>query len=225
MEHLLDNPAWSALTSNNKNLSNGNAHARYFDKEVSPIVGLIENTEENLLELYNLIPDDSPKLFVSKDEMQIPQPWEVLNYIPGYQMVHETQTPLTESGLAISPLNEMHIPQMLALTKLTKPGPFATRTIEFGHYSGIFEAGQLAAMAGQRMHAYNYAEVSAVCTHPDHTGKGYARQLLIQHINRILANGEIPFLHVRDDNDRAIKVYQRLGFVIRTRVNFYFIKK
>jgi predicted GNAT family acetyltransferase len=109
---------------------------------------------------------------------------------------------------------------MLSLTKLTNPGPFAERTIDFGHYRGIFENNELAAMAGQRLHAFNYAEISAVCTHPDHTGKGYARQLLIYQINRIIAAGEIPYLHVRSDNDRAIRVYEGLGFV--TRCNMWF---
>ena len=80
-------------------------------------------------------------------------------------------------------------------------------------------------MAGQRMHAFDYAEVSAVCTHPDHTGKGYARQLLIHQINRIKAMDATPFLHVRHDNDRAIGVYESLGFAKRRAMYFHVIKK
>ena len=113
---------------------------------------------------------------------------------------------------------------MLALTKLTNPGPFASRTIDFGHYQGIFEGNSLVAMAGQRLHVFNYAEVSAVCTHPDHTGKGYARGLLVHQINRITSLGEIPYLHVRSDNDRAIKVYESLHFTTRCHVWFYVIQ-
>jgi predicted GNAT family acetyltransferase len=114
---------------------------------------------------------------------------------------------------------------MLALTKLTNPGPFVEKTIDFGHYRGVFEGDQLVAMAGQRLHIFDYAEISAVCTHPDHLGRGYARQLLLHHIHRIRAASKIPFLHVRYDNYRAIKVYESLGFSKRTELFFYILQK
>jgi len=80
-------------------------------------------------------------------------------------------------------------------------------------------------MTGQRLHVFNYAELSAVCTHPGHTGKGYARQLLQNQVRRIKALGEIPFLHVKYDNERAIKVYESLGFYVRREIYFYAILK
>ncbi len=82
---------------------------------------------------------------------------------------------------------------MLTLTQLTNPGPFAARTIDFGHYYGIFEGDKLVAMAGQRLHAFEYAEISAVCTHPDHSGRGYARELLLHQLHRIQTAKNIPF--------------------------------
>ena len=114
---------------------------------------------------------------------------------------------------------------MVALARLTKPGPFDTRTIEFGHYYGFLEAGRLAAMTGQRMHVGPYSEVSAVCTHPDFLGRGYATRLIGQQLALIGAAGEMPFLHVRADNARAIAVYERLGFVANGPMNFYFLKR
>jgi GNAT superfamily N-acetyltransferase len=157
--------------------------------------------------------------------MDIPSPLKVLNRIKGNQMIFEGGNTTGELTAELIPLIQEHVSQMLSLTKLTNPGPFAEWTINFGHYHGIFENGELAAMAGQRLHTFNYAEVSAVCTHPDHTGKGYARQLLIHQINRIQAAGEIPYLHVRSDNGRAIKVYESLGFVTRCNVWFSVILK
>ena len=68
------------------------------------------------------------------------------------------------------------------------------------------------AMAGERLKVPGYTEVSAVCTHPDHTGKGYARMLMREIMRGIRDRGEIPFLHVRSENTRAIGVYERLGF-------------
>jgi ribosomal protein S18 acetylase RimI-like enzyme len=224
MEHVLDNPAWNALISGNENLHFGNNHIRYFDRSVSPFVGFNNNTEENFQELYDHTPEGRVFLFVAPNEMEIPAPWKVLDRVKGNQMIYKPGVD-SKPTVTLTVLAQEHVPQMLSLTKLTNPGPFAERTIDFGHYRGIFENGQLAAMAGQRLNPFNYAEVSAVCTHPDHTGKGFARQLLIHHINRIQAAGEIPYLHVRSDNERAIKVYESLGFVTRCNVWFSPIQK
>jgi ribosomal protein S18 acetylase RimI-like enzyme len=225
MEHVLDKPAWGALTSGNKHLANGNEQVKYFDKEVSPFVGLREITADNFKLLHDLIPYDRPVLFVAPVETDIPAPWSVLNVIKGFQMVCDNPAEQEDTSADITLLTNEDITQMLPLAKLTNPGPFASRTIEFGHYHGVFDKEQLVAMAGQRMHTFNYAEISAVCTHPDHIGKGYARQLLLHQINRIRAAGDIPYLHVRYDNDRAVKLYERLGFTTRTNVYFYVLQK
>jgi predicted GNAT family acetyltransferase len=64
-----------------------------------------------------------------------------------------------------------------------------------------------------------------VCTHPDFLGKGYASALLQHQVGLICDNGQIPFLHVREDNTRAIEVYERLGFKRNGTMNFYFLKR
>ena len=110
--------------------------------------------------------------------------------------------------------------EMLALATLTKPGPFGTRTHELGSYVGIRFQGKLVAMAGERLKVPGYTEVSAVCTHPDHTGKGYARVLMTEIMRRIRERGETPMLHVRADNSRAVQLYERLGFRIRKEMHF-----
>ena len=225
MDHVLDNPAWSALTSGNKHLANGSGQALYFDKEVSPFAALEENTPANFQHLYQLIGHNDPVIFISPEEIAIPPPWTVLQSVHGLQMIYNNAIGLDDVKCEMAPLTTQHVPQMLELTKLTNPGPFASRTIDFGHYVGFFEGGKLVAMAGQRLHAFQYCEISAVCTHPDHTGKGYARQLLQYHVNRILKENSVPFLHVRNDNARAIKIYEDLGFSVRKDIWFYVLKK
>lgn len=226
MEHLLDNPAWNALNSGNSNLSNGNELVKYFSPEVSPFVALRESTPDNFELMHRLLPFEIPVLYVTARQIDIPDLWKQLHCVRAFQMVYnDAQQSIPDSGAKLIPLNDKHIPQMLALTKLTNPGPFVDRTIEFGHYQGIFDGDELVAMAGQRLHIGNYAEISAVCTHPDHTGKGYARQLLLSQVKRILAANETPFLHVRRDNDRAVKVYHDMGFQTRSEMYFYVLRK
>lgn len=225
MDHILDKQTWNALITGNNNLAKGNETVKYFDKEVSPFVALKDDSIEDFKMLYEELPHSGPVLLLSTSEIQIPNMWKVLNKIEGFQMVHEDKVQLPNTQAEIIPLRVEHVPQMLALTKQTNPGPFAPRTIEFGHYYGIFDGDKLVSMAGQRMHPFNYAEVSAVCTDPNYLGHGYARQLLLFHIHRIKAASEIPFLHVRFDNERAIKVYESLGFKIRKNVYFNVLQK
>ncbi|GAB2972910.1 GNAT family N-acetyltransferase [Mucilaginibacter puniceus] len=223
MEHVLDNPAWYALNSGNSNLAYGNEQVKFFDKDVAPFVGFKENSVENFDALYELITHDGLVAFVSPFQTAIPGKWKLLRHVPCLQMVYRGDTVAVNTDL-IDLTNE-HIPQMMELTELTKPGPFRERTIDFGYYQGIFDKERLVAMAGQRMAPLPYIEVSAVCTHPDHLGKGYARQLLLSQVNRITSEGNVPFLHVRDDNHRAIKVYESVGFVTRTDMHFYMLRK
>ncbi len=225
MEHLLDNPAWNALNTNNSRFAQGSDSVKYFPKEVSPFFGFRVNDNKSFAELYDIVPKNRPLLFVTNQRTGIPGQWKLLNTIEGIQMIHTGKAVAVSEVTPLIPLTDTYIPQMLELTKLTNPGPFAERTIDFGHYQGVFDGDKLVAMAGQRLHVTGYAEISAVCTHPDHLGKGYAKQLLLHQVQRIKANGETPFLHVRDDNERAINVYKSLGFETRTPIYFYVIVK
>jgi ribosomal protein S18 acetylase RimI-like enzyme len=224
MQHPLDNPVFNALISGNKHLSNGNEQAKHFADDVAPFVGLKDNSAEDFDHLYKLLPYNRPGVFIKHIEQEIPKTWDVLRAFRCYQMIFNTPA-IYEPTAEIVDLTHEHIPQMLSLTKLTNPGPFLNRTIEFGHYRGIFNSKELVAMAGQRMHAFNYAEISAVCTHPDHLSKGYARQLLLNQAQRMQSAGTIPYLHVLTTNERAIKVYKGLGFTIRKEMYFYVLQK
>jgi predicted GNAT family acetyltransferase len=100
------------------------------------------------------------------------------------------------------------------LVRLTRPGPFLADTIELGRYLGIRRNGDLVAMAGERFRVAGATEVSAICTHPDHRGQGLAERLTMIVVDGILARGELPFLHVITDNTPAIRLYEKLGFVV-----------
>jgi predicted GNAT family acetyltransferase len=89
-----------------------------------------------------------------------------------------------------------------------------------GRYVGIYDGGRLVAMAGERLRIDGYQEISAVCTHPDFLGRGYAHRLIAEVSNAARARGFTPFLHLYRDNVRAMSLYERLGFVIRTELPF-----
>ncbi|RYY36457.1 MAG: GNAT family N-acetyltransferase [Sphingobacteriaceae bacterium] len=225
MEHVLDNPAWNALLSGNKHLANGNHHAKYFDADVSPFAGMPQYTSKNFNDIHKLLPANAIRLFVDINELNVPTRWKKLAYIKGWQMVYSAELPQIENTSILTELTTQHVPQMISLARLTNPGPFEQRTIEMGSYQGIFNNDELIAMAGQRLQPSGYIEVSAVCTHPEHNGKGYSHNLMQSQISKIVESSCIPFLHVRHDNERAIHVYERVGFTKRHEVHFYVMQK
>jgi hypothetical protein len=134
-------------------------------------------------------------------------------------MVAERLSP-AEPAFEVTPLTDADAPQMLALATLTKPGPFFARTHQLGDFVGVKQGGELIAMAGERMKPVGFTEVSGVCSHPDHQGKGYAASLMGVIATRILARGETPFLHVFADNTGAVRLYKALGYAVRTEIDF-----
>lgn len=224
MNHVLHNPVFNALSTTDKHFNIGNEQVKFFDEEVSPFAGFADDNANGFAQLQDLMPQGRKILYALPVEINEPTGWQVQQIFNGYQFVYEGPS---IDGLFqnVVPLNETHVEEMITLTRLTKPGPFAKRTIEFGSYHGIFENGRLAAMTGQRLHINDYTEISAVCTHPDFLGKGYATILLQHQLQIILSSGNKAFLHVKKDNERAIAVYERLGFKISRPMNFYFMKR
>ncbi|MDB5252032.1 MAG: family N-acetyltransferase [Flaviaesturariibacter sp.] len=220
----LDNPVFTALVTGDRHLGGGNDRVRFFDADVSPFAGFRDGLEADFDELHGLLPVGRSILYACRGPLPAQHRWDLRHAISGLQFLYDANRVLAAPTVEPLPLDGRHVTDMMALAALTKPGPFAARTIEFGQYHGIFSEGMLVAMTGQRLHAGSYTEISAVCTHPDHLGKGYAASLLNHQLAIILASGKQPFLHVRADNARAIALYERLGFAVNGPMNFYFMK-
>jgi GNAT superfamily N-acetyltransferase len=239
--HPLDNVIWTALNTRQSEFAEAFGQARRFMPEVSPLAAFAEPTKEGYESLAGLVGAGGTIRLFLDTPYQARAGWSMLNGSPMPEMVYEGSVlrpadspfglaqdrrgrlsphganPLSsdKADLEIVELGVADSAEMIELTALTKPGPFDKRTHELGTYVGIRREGKLVAMAGERLKIPGYTEVSAVCTHPEHTGHGYARVLMTEVMQRILDRGETPFLHVREANTRAIELYHRLGFTRR----------
>jgi predicted GNAT family acetyltransferase len=218
MAHILDNMIWNAISTGNRNIALLSGDVGCYQRDIAPFAGMSEFNDSNLQKLYEFIPANWTVAVSSLNNIHHDESkWKLLQAMDVTQMIYEypVNTFTIKNSDLIVPLTDAHISQMLELTALTKPGPFLQRTIEFGNYFGIFMDGRLAAMTGQRMHPIPYMEVSAVCTHPDFRGKGYAKALMLHVMKIILENSFTPFLHVLTSNKAAIQLYESIGFRIR----------
>jgi ribosomal protein S18 acetylase RimI-like enzyme len=213
--HTLDRPVWNALTSNWAHLALGDTTALRIEPDHGPFAASADLSPDGLSAL-GALPETDGMWVVEREPLPVIPGFHVLGEAPVSQMVAESITPDDEPGFAIEPLGEADAPDMLALATLTEPGPYLTKTYRLGRFVGVRQAGRLVAMAGERMRMPGFAEVSGVCTHPDHRGRGYAAALMRLVAQRMLDEGDTPFLHAYAGNSGAIALYERLGFRYRT---------
>jgi ribosomal protein S18 acetylase RimI-like enzyme len=220
--HSLDNPIWNSLSTLHAHFAEGDELTKRYPPEITLLAGMGEPTAEAYASLAKTLRRASAVLFLDQPP-QIPAGWITVHASPLVQMVCEKPN-LAQDGYPAEKLTPADVPEMVALAELTKPGPFGTRTRELGEYLGIRKAKRLVAMAGERLHLPDYTEVSAVCTHPEFQGRGYARELMSILMRKIIQRGETPILHVRQENVSAIHLYEKLGFRTRRLIHFVIIR-
>ncbi len=230
--HPLDNVIWTALTTRQTQFAEGSGVARRFVKEVTLLSGFERPDDDGYAALGQVVGVGGTAAVFLDEPYASRAGWEWIAGAPLLQMVCDNGNldraiRLNSSSLIpeIVPLGLRDSPEMIDLTTLTKPGPFGSRTHELGTYVGIRDGTRLTAMAGERLKVEGFTEVSAVCTHPDYLGRGYAGILMTEVVHGIRQRGETAFLHVRGDNTRAIALYERLGFRIRHSGHFAVLRK
>ena len=227
---VLDNPVWWALRGSQEKLGASVGGAARFNQDVSPFGGFEDRpSASDWGDMATLTGPGGAVAIMSPggEPLSLPEGWSVTWASPGVQMIGSPdglarQGPSPGQGLTDQPvsLGQLDVPDMLALVAVARPGPFSSRTVEFGGYVGVRRAGRLVAMAGERMRPPGYAEVSAVATDPAHRRRGLAELLIRQVVAGIVARGEVPFLHAAGDNANAIRLYRNLGFDVRRTVGF-----
>jgi ribosomal protein S18 acetylase RimI-like enzyme len=221
----LGNIIFKALATRQAGFSHTAGKARRFLPEIGPLAGFSEPADPDYDALAQLVRGGPVAIFLGAP-VQPPVGWKALDGAALVQMVWQgLELPESDPPAPIVKLGVEDSADMLELTARTKPGPFGPRTHELGSFFGIRIASRLVAMAGERLKVAGYTEVSAVCTHPNHLGKGYAAALMRTVMRGILERGETPFLHSRTDNARAIALYERLGFRHREAGHFVVLKR
>jgi GNAT superfamily N-acetyltransferase len=211
MDHPLDNIFWNCLSGRHAHLSTGTERARRYAPGFSPIVGFPDPQQPDFAALAPFC-EPGERFYCDAWSGPAPDGWRIEAESTMYRMVWDGVMPGQDAAPDAIPLGPQHAAQALELALLTRPGPFGPRTIELGEYFGCFEEDRLVAMAGERMAAPGLREISGVCTHPEHQGRGHARRLMLKLIRRQLLRNETPFLHVMRANEAAHGLYLRMGF-------------
>ena len=217
---VLDALAWHALTTEHAHLALGDDRARRYQPDVAGFVAVVDGSPESWTSLERIVDPGETIMLSGGTIPSIPASLTSVGGGLGFQMWLQQLAAVPVEGPPIRRLEPDDVPRMLALVELTQPGPFRPRTIELGDYFGIFDDGELIAMAGERLQTPEFTEVSAVCTHPSARGRGLAAALSHHVATGILARGQIPILHVAKANVGARRVYERLGFVVRRELEF-----
>jgi predicted GNAT family acetyltransferase len=213
---VLNNPVWAALTGPQACFAEAAGNAARYQPEIAPFAALSDPADPAAWRDLATITDYAVLTGPSITPLA---GWQTDRVTPGVQMIGQSMSGVEDPDAVR--LTEKDVPEMLDLVARAEPGPFLKRTIDLGRYLGIRDAdGRLIAMAGERFRMPGWTEVSAVCTDPDHRGKGLGARLTLAVAAGILARGELPFLHTVHDNENAIRLYGRLGFTHNADVIF-----
>jgi ribosomal protein S18 acetylase RimI-like enzyme len=219
----LDNPFWSSLCTRHRDIALRNGEAARYPAEFAPFLG-VAHADVDFAESVAPLVSPGESVYLIGVAPAVPPGWELEAFRPLAQMV--SSAPLEPvDGPGIIPLSERHRADVLALTALVYPHYFRPRTMDMGRYFGIYQDGRLAAIIGERLGTETYTEMSAICTHPDFLGRGYARRLTAMLTNDTLERGRIPFLHVSHENTRAKQLYEHIGFRHRRDVGFWSLRR
>lgn len=220
----LDHPVWSALTTRQTHLRQGDRLACRYLSDIAPFAAISPEPpqpQSAWQALYELLQPGEQVALLSLEALNPLEPrdasgsagaWQQERLGKIHQMVAPGRVDAAIDDHDVIRLTDADAPEMFDLAQRTKPGPFGKGTHRTGNYIGIRDEGRLIAMAGERMQLDGFVEISAVCVDADYRGKGLAARLMNLLRNEILQRGDTPFLHVLEANHGAIALYERLGF-------------
>ncbi|MFJ8007378.1 GNAT family N-acetyltransferase [Streptomyces fagopyri] len=220
--HILDNPAWAALTGPHAHFAERIGHAARYHQDVAPFHAVSDEDDPRVWDDLAALVGPGGTAPV-RGVTEAPEGWKVVRTGHGVQLVDTGLRAEPDSGTVRLGIED--VPEILDLVARTEPGPYLLRTVEMGTYLGIRHRGRLIALAGERLHPPGWTEISAVCTDPAYRGRGLATRLVRAVAVGIKDRGERPFLHARADNANAIRLYESIGFTLRRRTVFSLVRQ
>ncbi|WP_376702551.1 GNAT family N-acetyltransferase [Mesorhizobium sp. ISC25] len=224
MRHLLDRPIWSALQTRHRAFAEGDNLAMRYRQSVVPFAATGADDADSLQALGKLVSPGESVILLQSDAIALPAGLSATSTAAGVQMIAEQPLQIV-SDPRVQSLTRDDAAEMLALALLTKPGPFTLEALSLGDFWGVKIDGRLAAMAGERMKQPGYTELSGVCSHPEFRGGGLGKLLSLFVANRIVARGEVPYLHAYASNATAIRLYESIGFTLRSTMNVAVVQR
>ena len=227
--HPLDNPFFSALDSIHAGVALRHGEVLRYPAECAPFLGIPRADAGMADALQALVPADDSVLMLGVAPARLPVGWALEPFADLAQMQCDHELDVID-GPDIIELDERHRADVLALTALVYPHYFRPRTMSLGRYFGMYVADangdvRLAAIIGERLGTPGAREMSAICTHPDFLGRGYARRLTAFLTNQTLRAGKQPFLHVAYSNARAKALYEQMGYRLRRDLPFMAMRR
>jgi ribosomal protein S18 acetylase RimI-like enzyme len=212
-ESLFADPVWHSLQTKHRHFALSHGDACRYPADVAPFAAVAKPGVAAMKQLSSLLAPEESLWIFGDHHTAIPE-LVFETTLKCLQMVVEAHAEFPAPMNGIVPLADDHAQEMVALTDIAFPGFFRARTNQMGSYYGIRNDGDLIAMSGERMQLDGYPEISGVCTHPSHRGKGLAAALISRLVHNHRRAGLISWLHVSSDNHHAIELYRRLGFRI-----------
>src|SRR5687768_7223934 len=130
--------------------------------------------------------------------------------------------------LRLETLQEAHIPAILAIERQVNPAPWSERSFrhELGHQHGIFLTaflqGQIVGYGGCWL-VIDEAHITNVAVDPEHRRQGIGERLMVELLKRARERGMgCSTLECRAGNEAAVRLYEKLGYVIAARRKGYY---
>ena len=223
-ERLFLNPVWHALHTKHREFSVASGEACRYPPDVAPFAAVAGSSAGAMRDLASLL-GAGEAVWIFAEEYLAVEELNRLETLKCLQMVLPEEVTPPEREMDLAQLSAEDGPAMVALTDVAFPGFFRSRTYAMGSYFGVRMEGRLIAMGGERLMLDGYPEVSGVCTHPDHRGKGYAASLIWEVVRKHRREGDVSWLHVGAANLKAIELYLRMGFVKSREVTLHRIMR
>ena len=220
---MFTNPIWHALETRQRRFAQFAGDVCKYETDIAPFAAIGHRNAGVSRQLHSLLAPGEVVYTMGAAPVGIAG-LVVKGTLAGLQMMFPENAEIPAGGrgdFEIEELSCAHAEEMVELTTIAFPGYFRIRTCEMGAYYGIRTGGRLISMAGERLSFDRYVEISGVCTHPEHTGKGYAAALVKQLLLNHRRDGWLSCLHLSAANKRAKDLYERLGFFVNREVNFH----